>query len=68
MRDERGMKLVVEVRSETKFWLESLKRSEYSQDLGVDWVIINIKMDLSEIGLEGVDCIHLARIGTGGGL
>jgi hypothetical protein len=28
----------------------------------------NIKMDLREIVLEGMDWIHLTRIGTGGGL
>jgi hypothetical protein len=28
----------------------------------------NIKMDLPEVGWVGMDCIELARIGTGGGL
>jgi hypothetical protein len=42
----------------TKFWLESLKRP-----LGrprCRWED-NIKMDLREAGMVGVDCIHLAQ-------
>jgi hypothetical protein len=32
----------------TKFWLESLKRKDHSEDLGICGR--NIKMDLKEIG------------------
>jgi hypothetical protein len=43
----------------TKFWLESLKRRDHSEDLSVDGD--NIKTYLMETGLEGVDWINLAQ-------
>jgi hypothetical protein len=43
----------------TKFWLEGLKGRDQSEDLGIDErIILN---ELWEIGLEGVDWIHLAK-------
>jgi hypothetical protein len=39
----------------TKYWWESLKGRDYSEDLGIDEKIISIKMDLRKIGCEGVD-------------
>jgi hypothetical protein len=43
----------------TKFWLESLKGRDLSEVLGADGR--NINMDLREVGLEGVEWIHLAQ-------
>jgi hypothetical protein len=40
------------------FWLENLKGRYHLDDLGIDG---NIRMDLREVGWEGVDCL---RIGT----
>jgi hypothetical protein len=37
-----------------------LKESDHSEDLGTDWED-NIRMDLKEVGWEGVDWIHLAQ-------
>jgi hypothetical protein len=49
----------------TKFWLESLKGRDQSEDLGMDGRIgYNIKMNLREIGfghLEVVDWIILVQ-------
>jgi hypothetical protein len=42
----------------TKFWSENLKGRDHAEDLGVDGRI-NIRMDLREIGWEGVDWMHL---------
>jgi alpha-glucosidase (family GH31 glycosyl hydrolase) len=47
----------------TKFWWENMKGKDYLGDLGID----NIKLDLKEIGWEGVDCIRWLRIGSSGG-
>jgi len=44
----------------TKFWSKNLKESDHSEDLGTDWED-NIRMDLKEVGWEGVDWIHLAQ-------
>jgi hypothetical protein len=43
----------------TGFWWESPKEKDHLEDQGVDedW----IKMDLREIGLGGVEWIHLAQ-------
>jgi hypothetical protein len=41
-----------------KFWLESLKERDNSEDLGVDG---SIKVDYKEIGWEGVECINLYK-------
>jgi hypothetical protein len=41
--------------------LESLKGKGHSEDLEVDGRILKCIMDLGEVGLEGVDCIHLAQ-------
>jgi hypothetical protein len=38
--------------------LENLKGRDHAEDLGVDGD--NIKMDLREMGFEGVNSIHLA--------
>jgi hypothetical protein len=38
----------------TKFWLESLKERDYSEDLSKNWRI-------RETGLESMDWIHLAQ-------
>jgi hypothetical protein len=43
----------------TKFWSENVKRIDHSEDLDVDGDII--RMDLTEIGWEGVKWIHLAQ-------
>jgi hypothetical protein len=41
----------------TKFWLETLKGREHSEELGVDgWI-----MYLKETGFEVVDKIHVAQ-------
>jgi hypothetical protein len=40
-----------------KFWFGSLKMTDHSEDLGLHG---RIKMDLKEIGREGVDWIRLA--------
>jgi hypothetical protein len=43
----------------TKFWLESVKGRDHSEDLGVDGkIILN---ESWEIGFRGVDCVHLAQ-------
>jgi hypothetical protein len=44
----------------TEFWLESLKGRDVLEDIGVKGED-DIKMYLREIGLEGVDWIHLAQ-------
>jgi len=43
----------------TKFWSESLKGRNHSQDIGVDGYYII--MDLKEIGFEIFDRIHRAQ-------
>jgi hypothetical protein len=43
----------------TKFWLENLSRRDLSEALGV-WDN-NIKIDHREIGMEGVEWIHLIQ-------
>jgi hypothetical protein len=40
------------------FWWESPKERDHSEDQGHRWED-GIRMDLREIGLEGVDCIRL---------
>jgi hypothetical protein len=40
--------------------LESLKGRDHLKDLGIDGRIIK-KMDVRELGWEGVDWIHLAQ-------
>jgi hypothetical protein len=42
-----------------KFWLKSLKGRDHSENLGVDGD--NIKVDLRELQLVGVDCIHVTQ-------
>jgi hypothetical protein len=42
----------------TKFWLENLRETDHSQDLGVDGD--NIKMDFREIKWADVDWINVA--------
>jgi hypothetical protein len=32
------------------------------------WRDVNIKMDFKEVGCDDVNCIHLSRIGSSGGL
>jgi hypothetical protein len=44
----------------TKFWLESRKRGDHSEHLGID-LGDNIKIDLKKMGFEGVNLIHLAQ-------
>jgi hypothetical protein len=41
----------------TKFWSENLKGKHHLEDLGID----GKRMDLVEIGWEGVDWIHPAQ-------
>jgi hypothetical protein len=41
----------------TKFWLENLKERDNSSSTWED----NIRMDLRDIGWEGVDWIYLAQ-------
>jgi hypothetical protein len=51
------------------YWWESQKERE-KRPLGRPrsrWVD-NIKMDLRDIGWDGMDLIDLAQVGTGGGL
>jgi len=43
----------------TKFWPESLKGGGSSEELVVNWRN-NIRMNLWEIGWEGVDLMHLS--------
>jgi hypothetical protein len=45
----------------TKFWPEYLKRSNYSEDVGVEGKVINIRTNLREVGWEGGDWKHLAQ-------
>jgi hypothetical protein len=51
------------MRMHTIFWLETLKGIDHLKDLSVDGKEDNIRMDLREVGWEGVDCIHLAQDG-----
>jgi hypothetical protein len=44
----------------TKFWLESSKRRNHSDDLGVDEITI-LKWIIREVNVEGVDWINLAH-------
>jgi hypothetical protein len=44
----------------TKFWLKDLKGRDQSENLGVD-LRISIKIDLEEIGWDGVEWMHLAE-------
>jgi len=44
----------------TILWLENLKGRDHFEDLGVDRED-NIRMDLTEVGCEIVDWIHLAQ-------
>jgi hypothetical protein len=39
----------------TKYWLENTKGRDHSEHIGLDWKIDNIKMNLREVGWEGVD-------------
>jgi hypothetical protein len=41
--------------------LQSLKERDHSENIDIDVKIGSIKMDLMEIGWEGVDWIHLAQ-------
>jgi hypothetical protein len=41
----------------TRFWCESPKERDRSEDQGVD----GIRMDVREIGLRSVNCIRLAQ-------
>jgi hypothetical protein len=43
----------------TKFWSQSLKERDHSEDLDIEGD--NTRTNLREIGLEGVDSIHTAR-------
>jgi hypothetical protein len=51
----------------TKFWLENLKRTDHSEDLGVDGRII-LKCTSMKQGLGLWIGFIWLRIGTGGGL
>jgi len=43
-----------------QFWLENLKGRDHSEDLGIDrWEAI--RMGVMEIGLGGLDWMHLAQ-------
>jgi hypothetical protein len=42
----------------TIFQLENLKGRDHLEDIGIDGKY-NIRMDLSELGLEGLDWMHL---------
>jgi hypothetical protein len=44
----------------TRFWWESQKERDHSEDKGVGWED-GIRMNLKEIGWEGVDWIILAQ-------
>jgi len=44
----------------TEFWFENMKGRDHLEDLGIDGIII-IRMDLREMGWEGVDWMHLAE-------
>jgi len=44
----------------TKCWSENLKGRNHAEDLAHRWED-NIRMDLSEIGWEGMDWSHLAQ-------
>jgi hypothetical protein len=44
----------------TKFWLESPKRRNHSDDLGVDEITI-LKWIIREVSVEGVDWINPAQ-------
>jgi hypothetical protein len=46
----------------TVFWLENLQEMDHSKDLGVDGKIL--RMDLREIGWEGVDLMLLPQDGN----
>jgi hypothetical protein len=51
----------------TIFWLENLEVRDHLECLGIHGKIINIRMELREIGWEGVnECIWL-KIGTSSG-
>jgi hypothetical protein len=43
----------------TIFWMENLKKRDPLEDLGIHGA--NIRMELTEIGWEGVDWIHLSQ-------
>jgi hypothetical protein len=52
---------------EGPFWLESQKERAHYKGLRCWWEN-NIKIDLTEIGLGGMDWINLAQDETSGGL
>jgi hypothetical protein len=43
------------------YWWESQKKRDHWEDQGVRWVD-SIKMDLREIGWDGIDWIDLAQV------
>lgn len=47
-----------------KVWLENAREIDYIEDLGIDRKIV--KVDLKEIGWEGICWIRLPRIGLSG--
>jgi hypothetical protein len=56
-----------EMRNTRRIWSENLKGRDHTEDLVVDGKD-NIRIDLRETGWKYVDWIHLAWIGTSGGL
>ena len=45
----------------TGFWWGNLKERDHLEDSGIDGRIINNKMNLQEVGCEGMDWIELAQ-------
>jgi hypothetical protein len=50
------------------FWWESQKERDHQEDLDIDWLENNIKMDCREIGWVAWTGLIRLRIGTSGGL
>jgi len=51
---------MVETGNAHKSYLLNLKGRHHSEDLDIDGKIYNIRMDVREIGWEGVDWMHIA--------
>jgi hypothetical protein len=56
-----------EMRMHAKFWLESLKVRDHSEDLSVDWKII-LKRILGKYDLKMFTGLIWLKIGASGGL